>query len=310
LQWFISLAAGLDRFLTWEIEQPRRVLMIQLEITAYHFHKRLLEVCRGLKVEPGQLEDRLQIINARGIDLDQNDMPRIIELAKNHRADVVCVDPIYKMLTGDESDQAAVKPLLKSFDMLCEATGASFVYSHHYSKGLSGDKATVDRGSGSGILARDYDVGIYLGHHKMQNLLVCEAIARSYPPWEPFSIKWENNHFRYDPTPPIVQTSANSRGSGQLEGATHEKIMALFNHGCMPIVVFEQRLSELCTIRQGKAFKAQLVSAGKLQRAREHGKNNGQYYIGTPEQIRDFQEELAAEANEEWDEQDNRGCGW
>lgn len=311
LQLLVSLAAGLDRFLVWEIEKARRVLLVQFEITPYHYHKRLNEVCKNLKIEPSQMGDRFDIINARGRDLDCSNISEIIDRVKSSQAEIVCIDPLYKILVGDESDQAAVKPLLKAFDLLCETTGASIVYSHHYAKGLSGDKATIDRGSGSGLFQRDFDVGVFVGHHKTPGLLVCEAINRSYPPWEPFSIKWENSHFQYDPVPPVIQTSANSRGSGQIGAPpTSETIMELFHHGCMPMAVFEQRLSELCTVRKGKAFKAQLVGAGKLQRAKEHGKNNGQFYIGTPEQIRDFNEELAAEANEEWDKQDNRGCGW
>lgn len=320
LQFFISLAAGLDKFLVFEIAQPLRTLLIQLEVTEYHCHDRLKNVCAGLGVEGDQLEDRLKIINARGRHVSADDIGEIIDITKREKADVVCIDPVYKLFSGDESDQSTVKPLLASFDLLCESTNAAFLYSHHYAKGLSGDKATVDRGSGSGILARDYDLGIYLGHHRQEGLIVCEAINRAYPPWEPFTLKWINFHFEVDPTTaPIVQTSKNARTSGRLgKPLTYKAIMKWFEGGMLTMAIFDKRLGDLCTARTARAFKNQLINEGRLRKKKSTSDlTAGIWYIGTPAQIRDFTEERAAlayeqmkEQEEDWEAKDNRGSGY
>ncbi len=317
VQFFVSLAAGLDKFLMFEIPQPLRTLLIQLEMTEFHCHDRLKNVCAGLGVKGDQLEDRLKIINARGKHISVDDMGEIIEITKREKADIVCIDPVYKMFAGDESDQSTVKPLLAAFDLLCESTNAAFLYSHHYAKGLSGDKATVDRGSGSGILARDYDFGWYIGHHQKEGLLVCEAINRAYPPWQPFTLKWTNFHFEVDlTTAPIVQTSKNAQTSGRLgKPLTYKAVMKWFEGGLLPMAIFDKRLGDLCTARTARAFKNQLINEGRLRKKKSTSElTAGIWYIGTPAQIRDFTEERAAlayeqlkEQEETWEARDNRG---
>ena len=78
--------------------------------------------------------------------------------AKKLNPDVVIVDPIYKVLTGDENSAEQMARFCNEFDKLCTQLNASTIYCHHHSKGAM-DKYdnAMDRSSGSGVFARDPD---------------------------------------------------------------------------------------------------------------------------------------------------------
>ena len=69
----------------------------------------------------------------------------------------------------------------------------------------------VDRASGTGVMARDFDWMASLCHHKdhkENGLLVCEQIARSYPPKDAFSLGWDDSgYFVASDAEPILMTT-------------------------------------------------------------------------------------------------------
>ncbi len=67
------------------------------------------------------------------------------------------LDPIYKVITGDENAASDMAYFTNQFDRICAETGASVIYCHHHSKGAQGSKKSQDRASGSGVFARDPD---------------------------------------------------------------------------------------------------------------------------------------------------------
>ena len=67
------------------------------------------------------------------------------------------MDPIYKVNGGDENNAEAIGKFCALFDKIAEETGASMIYVHHHAKGSQGAKKAMDRGSGSGVFARDAD---------------------------------------------------------------------------------------------------------------------------------------------------------
>lgn len=50
------------------------------------------------------------------------------------------IDPIYKVITGDENSASEMANFCNQFDKIAEATGASVIYAHHHSKGAQGSK--------------------------------------------------------------------------------------------------------------------------------------------------------------------------
>ena len=74
---------------------------------------------------------------------------------KNYIA--IVIDPIYKIITGDENSADQMAHFTNQFDKVCTELGSAVIYCHHHSKGSQGNKRSMDRASGSGVFARDPD---------------------------------------------------------------------------------------------------------------------------------------------------------
>lgn len=209
----LCLATGRRAF--WlEVPKPRKVLLIQLELRDVHYHRRLHRHVKALGIGPEELAGYFFVINARGLNLT---IPQIQKEAMSIRPEVIIIDPLYKLLNGDENSAEDMKPLFAAFDKLAEETGAAVVYVHHDKKGSSGDLDIRDRGAGSGILARDYDTCITLTPHVSDpDIIVVELLLRNYAPQKPQSIKWYNNCFELSDVPPKAKTSRNARRSPEI----------------------------------------------------------------------------------------------
>jgi AAA domain len=207
-----SLSAGRRSFLDWKILRAFRVLVIQMEVKPAHYQRRVYRMARRMGITREDLAGRLVIINGRGQHMTPS---TILELAREHCAELVVIDPVYKLLAGDanENDGAAWRPILAAFDRIAEQTGAAVIYVHHNSKGRAGDRDARDRGAGSGIVARDYDAAIYLTEHRDDaDALVVQTLARNYPPREPFAIRWDDHVFEMaDDVAPVEKTSSNAK---------------------------------------------------------------------------------------------------
>ena len=84
-------------------------------------------------------------------------MPKLIRRVKGKGFSAIVVDPIYKVITGDENNASDMGAFCNQFDRICDETGAAVIYCHHHSKGAQGSKRAMDRASGSGVFARDPD---------------------------------------------------------------------------------------------------------------------------------------------------------
>ena len=74
----------------------------------------------------------------------------------------IIIDPIYKVITGDENSADQMAHFCNQFDKVCTELGCAVIYCHHHSKGAQGGKRSMDRASGSGVFARDPDALIDL----------------------------------------------------------------------------------------------------------------------------------------------------
>ena len=84
-------------------------------------------------------------------------VPKIVRKVEGQGYDAIIIDPIYKVITGDENNASDMGAFSNQFDRICNETGATAIYCHHHSKGAQGFKRAMDRASGSGVFARDPD---------------------------------------------------------------------------------------------------------------------------------------------------------
>ena len=134
-----------------------KVLYINLEIDPASCVNRFLRIFRRLRLDFRYL-DNIVIWNLRGhaVPLDQL-VPKLIRRVRDQHFDAIVLDPIYKVITGDENNASEMGAFCNQFDKICNETGCSTIYCHHHSKGPQGYKKAVDRASGSGVFARDPD---------------------------------------------------------------------------------------------------------------------------------------------------------
>lgn len=151
----IAIAEG-QSWLGFECSQGK-VLYINFEIDKDSFINRLFEIYQAMEIPMGN-KGNIAMWNLRGhaIPLDQL-TPSLIKRVRNNGFSAIIVDPIYKVITGDENSATAMAEFTNNFDRICTETGCAVIYCHHHSKGAQGGKKAMDRASGSGVFARDPD---------------------------------------------------------------------------------------------------------------------------------------------------------
>ncbi|TAN38010.1 MAG: hypothetical protein EPN23_03415 [Verrucomicrobia bacterium] len=283
LQLCLAIASG-KNVLRWHIPQVRRVLLIQFELKATHYWRRVHNLAGTLGIAPEEIAGRLHVASLRGHDVTPE---KIMVLASKHHAEVIVIDPLYKLADGDENLARDMKLVLAMFDSLAEETGAAILYVHHNPKGTAGDRDARDRGAGSGVIARDFDACIYLTDHKEDGLLVCETLLRNYPPQEAFTIKWQEGHFVVcDDVAAIVRTSANRNKAGSTgPQLTKTDALGVVAVKALPAKAFIEALRQLgFTVRQAEAMRDNLLDDGTLKQFTPpvFPRKN---FVGMPDQI-------------------------
>ena len=151
----IALAEG-GKWLGFQCRQSK-VLYVNLEIDPASCVNRFLKIYKALGAAPKHMNE-IMIWNLRGHaePLDQL-VPKLVRRVRDMRLDAIIIDPIYKVITGDENSASDMAAFCNQFDRICTETACSVIYCHHHSKGAQGAKRPMDRASGSGVFARDPD---------------------------------------------------------------------------------------------------------------------------------------------------------
>lgn len=155
LEMAVCIAGGLP-WLGLPVKKGR-VLYVNLEIDPESFKARIFEMMKARKLDKKDSAN-LDVWNLRGkaTPLDKL-VPKLIRRARNREYAAVIIDPIYKILTGDENSASEMGAFTNQFDRICAALGCAVIYCHHHSKGAQAGKRAIDRASGSGVFARDPD---------------------------------------------------------------------------------------------------------------------------------------------------------
>lgn len=151
----VSIAEGLPWF-GWECAQGR-VLYVNLELDRASCLHRFKDVYQAMGAVPNNLAN-IDIWNLRGKSKPMDELaPSLIRRALKTRPIAVIIDPIYKVITGDENSADQMAQFCNNFDKVADSLGCAVIYCHHHSKGSQGQKRSMDRASGSGVFARDPD---------------------------------------------------------------------------------------------------------------------------------------------------------
>jgi len=290
MQMALSLAVGRD-FLKLECSRPRRVLIVQMEIKKEHFHRRIIRIAKYLFITSQEIAGNLFIINGRGMDLT---VAHIKTAAKKIGAEFILIDPLYKLVDGDENSAHDMKPILRGFDEIAEATGAAVAYIHHDPKGRPGDRDIRDRGAGSSVLGRDYDACITLTRHRDdEQAAVVETLLRNYKPRKPFVAEWNVDHFQPSTLPVVTQTSGNAAASAKSVDEYIEEAKSLLDKP-MYCQEFDNLLRDRVglSVQKARAVKKTMLLRELIAKSdREHKKGGGEF-IGLPDDIERLNEKM------------------
>ena len=136
-----------------------KVLYINLEVEEASLYRRFMAMYKAFGTQMSA-EGGANIIpwNLRGHAASMEKLaPKIIRRCRNtgpYKA--IIIDPLYKVQQGDENSAEAICQFTNALDKIAHETGAAIIYDHHHPKGDARENI-IDRGSGSGVFARDAD---------------------------------------------------------------------------------------------------------------------------------------------------------
>lgn len=134
-----------------------KVMYVNLELDRASCLHRFKDVYTTLGWQPNNLSN-IDVWNLRGKSIPMDKLaPKLIRRAAKKNYIAIIIDPIYKIITGDENSADQMAHFCNQFDKVCTELGCAVIYCHHHSKGAQGGKRSMDRASGSGVFARDPD---------------------------------------------------------------------------------------------------------------------------------------------------------
>lgn len=191
----IAIAEG-KKWLNWDCTQGK-IMYVNLELDRASCLHRFKDVYQALGWQPKNLKN-IDIWNLRGKSRPMDKLaPMLIRRAAKKNYIAIVIDPIYKVITGDENSADQMSNFCNQFDKVCTELGVAVIYCHHHSKGSQGGKKSMDRASGSGVFARDPDALIDLIEletteelmKQQENKAVCDACKQ----YLDAHFKWEDD---------------------------------------------------------------------------------------------------------------------
>ena len=224
----IAIAEGMNWF--GNRCKKGKVLYINMEIDRRSCINRIKKIYEAYShLFEAQNTDNITIWSLRGYARPISQLKdKIIETAKNDYVAIV-LDPLYKVMEGDENSNADVSKMVAFFDEITEKTGASMIYAHHFAKGNSGDKDVIDRAAGAGTFARDADALVTLTQLDTDNengdtAWRTEYVIREFPPKKPYDVwfRYPLHEFDDDLKTETIITSETKKQKRR-DAASHQK---------------------------------------------------------------------------------------
>jgi regulatory protein RepA len=210
----IAIAEG-AKWLAWQCTKGH-VLYVNLELDRASALHRFKDVYSALGIPPNNIKN-IDIWNLRGKSVPMDKLaPKLIRRAHKKGYIAVIIDPIYKVLTGDENSADQMAHFTNQFDKIATELGSSVIYCHHHSKGTQGGKKSMDRASGSGVFARDPDALIDLVELDLTEDLIKQqegAVASSIysKAIKQFNFDYFDEHVGLDDQQSVAQMNAHAK---------------------------------------------------------------------------------------------------
>lgn len=246
-----------------------RVLYINMELDRASCLHRFDDV-RKATLTDALAMDNVDVWNLRGktVPLDKL-APKVIRRAAKKGYIAVVIDPIYKVLTGDENNARDMAMFVNQFDRICADLGCAVIYCHHHSKGAQGWKATADRASGSGVFARDADALLDMleldldgkdakecldGTHEGMTAWRIESTLREFRPINPANVWFDYPTHRPDETGILSLCSPREEQAPHTKGGRATKRRAE-DSNAIKVAKVESTCEELYGEADEKPFK-------------------------------------------------------
>ena len=219
----VCIAEGLD-WLGFRCAQGK-VLYVNLELDRASCLHRFRDVREAMGAPSAHSVD---IWNLRGHSIPMDKLaPKLIRRAQKKNYIAVILDPIYKVITGDENSADQMARFCNQFDKVCTELGCAVIYCHHHSKGSQGGKRAMDRASGSGVFARDPDalldlIELPVGEEVRRlrstpedaTAWRIEGTLREFPKFPPVNLWFDHPIHRLDPTGVLGDIDPDADGPG------------------------------------------------------------------------------------------------
>lgn len=210
MQLAIAIAEG-KQWMGFDCVQGK-VLYVNLELDPNSAKKRFVNIYNRLG-QGHQNVSNIDIWNLRGKTSPMDKLaPKLIRRAQKENYIAVIIDPIYKVLTGDENSAHEMAEFTNQFDKIATELDSAVIYCHHHSKGSQGGKSSMDRSSGSGVFARDPDAILDLielpvddaRYSTLEDQAICQTYNKAIKRYnenytsvgldDQFSVKQMNHH--------------------------------------------------------------------------------------------------------------------
>ena len=194
-----------------------KVLYINMEIDDPSCYQRFRSIYEALGMNIDNHVGNITVWGLRGFSMPITKLTPLIIAEAKHDYAAIIIDPLYKVMDGDENSNSDVGQMVGKFDRIARETGASVIYAHHFAKGTGGDRSAIDRAAGAGAFARDPDailtmteLSVQTGEDSGRSAWRMEYILREFPRHKPVSFWWEYPLHRIDRDldEEVVETSA------------------------------------------------------------------------------------------------------
>lgn len=150
----LSVASGEDFLSYFDVPQPLKVYMVQCEIIKESFANRIGKAKTFFeKVLPSE---NFYATTVFDLKLDTRDgYHALCEILDTVKPDILCIDPLYKVMTGDESRVQDARKLVDNLDNIIQKYNLSVIIVHHSRKSSSDPQATdkgIDESRGSSLI--------------------------------------------------------------------------------------------------------------------------------------------------------------
>lgn len=168
------------------------VLIIDNELHGETSANRIPKVAKARGIGTDEFADSVFIRNLRGGLQDLVSLGPYFRAIEPRRFRLIVLDAFYRFLPAgmDENANADMATLYNHIDRYAADLGCAFVLIHHSSKGNQSGKSVTDVGAGAGSQSRASDAHLVLRPHEENDVVVLDAVVRSWPPPDPACLRW------------------------------------------------------------------------------------------------------------------------